>query len=376
MATFSNPFDGAVQGGIAEMQQQFLMFYYLPPANKVGSQTTLGPTYYTTWRANDGTNAVWGALNYTVMLGEPYAFKYKRAQNGYIFLGNTISGYGTNVIGFSADAYSLKENSLTLEGYTSWSIEDNVDNSYSGTTFQLKQLNTNLPTDAIFSGIWYTMESNGNVVIPPVFDQSLSKIGLTPFPNLETTTMTFKNQGLLQNPYVMFIPFTPNVSYWINGACTKGSYNSPMIMINDWIMTANNENFGTSYQSLYTQEQCFGYLGKNSKFCTYVGGDCNGGLGYAYCGDSNSCGKCYGACTGAAKGLNCIWDNASGISSSVFYCSHLAGSTSIDPDSTGGANEHKWVFVLVLVIIIFMTALLILFYLIEGGMIGGKKRKK
>lgn len=365
MTTFTNPFDGVVQGGIAELSQQFLMFYYLPTGGKIGNVTTTGPTYFTTWRSDDDISATWGVLNYTVKKGEPYALKYKKMPNGFSFVANTISGFGTSTVGFSPDAYTLEENDINLSGFTSWSFNANPTNSYTGTVFQLKQLNTNLPTDAIFSGVWYTMENNSNVVIPPVFDQSSTNIGNSPFPNLQTQTMTFTNKALLQNPYVMFIPFNTNVSYWINGACTKGSYNTPMLMVNDWILTKDNDINNSGYKPLFAQSQCFGHLGKNSQYCAYTGGTCNGGFGYQYCDEESSCGKCYGGCTGKKKGLNCIWDNQSGASSSVFYCSTLTGgSTSIDPNSTAGINTNKWALILIITIICMMLALLIIFYLV------------
>lgn len=376
-AQYPNPFPGEIKRAILPKVDQFLMFYYLPTGEQAGSATTTGPTYYTTWKSNDIVNvsAAWGALNYTTRTnGRPYALTYEAANNGFKFGGNTIINYALTNSTFSSDAYSLKEKTLDgAPGKTSWSIDSVTSQAdiFNGDTFQLKQVNTNVPENEIYAGVWYTMKNNGNEVVPPVFDLP-PNVGNDPFPN-NTSTVQAYSGGFLNDPWVMFIPYTTNMSYWVGGQCQVAGWNTGMLLVNDWILTHFNKNHSSTFKPSFPQTHCYGNLGIYSKYCAYMGTTCNGGLGFNYAGINGQCGKYFGKCMGDREGLNCTWDSAGG--SNTFYCSPAAGtgtnvdpSASSNPDVANGRNTtpetSNWVMTIIVIIFATLLLLFVIFYMV------------
>ena len=381
-----NPFVGQIQKAIPEKLGTFLMLYYLPTGQNAGSITTTGNTYYIAWATPSGDSATFGVLNYTSKTkGRPFGMYYEKVANGFQFQGNTIINYASATSSFSSDNYNLNEKALPhLDGSTSWTIAK-TDNPTAdkATTFQLSQVNTNLATDEIYAGVWYTMEANGNKVLPPVYDLP-PKVGSYPFPQQDQQTISLNNNSILSEPYVMFLPYTLLMSYWTGNTCQPAGYNTGMLMVNDWILTAhsklNNSKTNAAFQSSFTQKQCYGKLSHNSKYCAYMGTACNGGLGFNYCGLNQTCGKCFGVCSGKKKGLSCTWDSNKG-TSDTFYCTSQQGAgADRDPGAgtqTGKPNATKkaggWTMAIVISIVVGLILLLMSFYLIGHHMHHGAK---
>jgi len=340
--TPSNPFDGVVQRAIPANTTSFMMLYYLPKGESAGHVTTTDKTYYTSWKSEGGEVATLGVLNYSSRTqGRPMAYHYKTHQNGFSLSGNSILNYPTASATNGDDRFIMKEKALPSDsGHTSYEMVENADGE-DGVIFQLEQINTNIPEDEIYSGVWYRMAINHNRILPPVFDLP-GEVGDHPFPHNTVMEVTRKNESLLSasiSPWVLFIPYTTDLSYWSGGQCFGKSVgvdrNTAMLMYNDWILAEFAKRNNGEHTSMFEQKQCFGTLGKNSKFCAFIGKGCNGGLGYNYCKIGETCGKCFGGCKKGA----CVWDSSS-TTSTHFYCAAGDATTSSHTD-TGVTTKNK-----------------------------------
>jgi hypothetical protein len=363
-----NPFKGIVQRAIPETTTHFLMLYHLPAGGTAGHLTTTSKTYYLSWVSPLDQVATYGVLNYlSKRHGRPMVYTYTKHATGFSMFGNSVIGYPSSTSTISSDRYVLNENNGTsIPGSTSYNVEIGGDGI--GSIFQLEQINTNVPTDEIYSGVWYKMKINHNNVLPPVFDLP-NNIGDHPFPHQQQMNITNNNNSLILDPWVTFIPYTKNVSVWTGGSCRPAeSVNTSMLLYNDWILTQYSKGRNTVHESHFEQKHCYGTLGKNSKFCAYVGDSCNSGLGYNYCKVGKKCGECYGACDDGS----CVWD-ASNSTSSDFYCSHVSNTSHSNTDTgittvkngqpikKGGS---KFPIVLAVGLFIFMMFIVIVFYFV------------
>ena len=378
----SNPFSGQIQGALLPQNTTFLMLYYLPPGGTNASITSTGGTYYIAWREPETfvpvASGAFGVLNYLSSdKGRPYAFSYKQSGSGFNFGARTISNYATTGSSIDQVYFSMSQAAIpSISDSVSWTIDSVPDlaNIYDGSTFQLQQINTNVPSDQIYSGVWYYMMQNGEHVIPPAFDLPSPNLGSFPFPNNTSQTINYTSGSYLQTPWVMFLPYTQDLSYWVGGYCqNSASLNIGMSLVSDWIITKYSQDKNTSYTSLFSQKQCYANLGPHSSYCAYIGAGCNGSFGYNYCGINSSCGKCFGSCGGSKQGLNCTWDSNG--SSEAFYCSTAQSGTgtNVDPGaeanaSFGGANRSKqsshWSLALIIGILVVLLLVMVLFYMV------------
>lgn len=379
--TEPNPFKGVVQRSLTETQMPFLMMYYLPTGGTAGSQVSTGSTYYISWLGPDGNSAAFGVLNYVSRChGRPITYTYRRKANGYTLSGYSVVNYPTTASMFSSERYIVTEKTQpALAGYTSISTIQSDQGEPS--IFQLTQVNTNVPENEIYSGVWYRMSINNNAVAPPVFDLPQGGIGQYPFPQDQQKNVSVNHSSLLLTPWVSFIPYTQDMSYWSGGAChPAGGYNTAMLMYNDWIWAKFSDDKNTKCDSNFEQKHCFGKLGTNSRFCAYIGQGCNGGLGYTYCETGKKCGKCFGACD---KSGYCIWDSSKS-TSTTFYCSPVSKTANSNTD-TGvtttndlgqpiNPKSSKWMLAILVGIVVLFVSILLVYYVV--GHIGVPGRSK
>jgi hypothetical protein len=378
--TEPNPFKGVIQRALVETQMPFLMMYYLPTGGTAGSQISTGSTYYLSWLGPDGNSAAFGVLNYVSRChGRPLAYTYRRKANGYTLSGYSVVNYPTTTSMFTSERYIVTESELpSLAGYTSTKVTQSEQGAPS--IFQLTQVNTNVPENEIYSGVWYRMSINNNAVVPPVFNLPAGGIGSYPFPQDQQREVSVSNSSLLMTPWVTFIPFTQDMSYWSGGSCQPaGGYNTAMLMYNDWIWTKFGEDKNTDYESHYTQKHCYGKLGSNSRFCAYIGQGCNGGLGYTYCESGKKCGKCFGACNTGY----CIWDSSKS-TSTTFYCAPKITTANSNTD-TGVTTKNKqgqpanpktskWTLSFLVGIVVLFVCILLIYYTIGHVGVPGKSK--
>lgn len=367
----TKPFEGKIQRAIVPETMNFLMLYYLPTGSNAGGQTSTGKTYYIQWINQCQTNAVFGVLNFQANgLGQPLAYNYESVNGGFKFSGQPVFYYPSvnSQVTTVDNQYPFNFSEVqfaTQNKYTS--VVSTQDQSKPSSVFQLEQYNTNLPENEIYSGVFYKMKKDGKYVIPPVFDLP-SGVGSYPFPSTTSKEVVRTNNGYLIEPLVMFIPFTTYMSYFSGGTCQPAQINTGMLMVNDWILEDFGKIKNNDYESHFSQKQCYGNLGRRSKWCAYIGQSCNNGHGYQYCKKNEVCGKCYGSCP---NGMYCTVDSTKR-GGNNFYCStNNTGSTTNDPISgtikDGVAVTRKggyWALPTIIIMVVAMALLIVLFFVI------------
>lgn len=313
-----NPFNGTILGEIGA-NEYFMMLYYLPKGDTAGSQTSTASTYYTYWHSKNesevspNTARAYGLWAYkSENRGRPMAFTYDVASNGISFQAQEIYNYLNTNQSVEGDKYGLSEPSGVTHpsNYAPCMLVKDTKSQ----VYQLEQVNTNVPSDHLYSGVWYTMKSDGHQVIPLCYNLPTG-IGGSPFPNEADSTMMDSHNSFLEVPWVMFVPI--RISYYNKGTCTPPLTNSlSVLLISDWINTAAS----AGYVSQYKQLHCSTRYGSNSQWCANTGDNCNNNIGYTYCGVGKYCGNCFGKCNN--KGTNNICTLATKGKTFAFYCSN------------------------------------------------------
>lgn len=371
-----NPFKQQTYGKLEQLQDTFLMLFYLPGGSTAGSQTTINSTYYTIWKSTQCNEAMCsGMLNYkTKSKGKPVAFTYTKVSGGYQFTGHQVANYTNTNAAISGEAYYMRTSEINTTTATTDNVSFTVDTTPEVSTFQLEQVNTNLPKDELYTGCWYNLVSNGNNVLPPVYDLPTNiNNGLPLFPHTETGIMTCQNNAVLNRPWVLFIPYNNNMSNF-SSTCMPVGINTAMFMYNSWIINTLASDVNTDNNTLqYPSKHCYGNLGVYSKNCLYTGLNCNNNYGMMYANKNQGCGKFFGACDEG----NCV-KNEQSTSNKGFFCSTVPGGTSgIDPSGndrgnlgkTGGNNVIVW-------LVIGFISLLLLIMIISWTMDVGHSRKR
>lgn len=163
----------------------------------------------------------------------------------------------------------------------------------------------NITSQTIYSGIWYRVETTGSTEVSWNYFNSIGST--SGWAGNVDTSMVLTGQF-----DVTFIPYAIIGSERSTSCTMVISPTRFFELFDGWVRNS----------STYTQKNCDGSLGSSSLNCIFTGTGCNSNLGYKYCKIGDSCGDCFGACSGAVGGV-CIIDTT-GDSGKAWYCHNSA----------------------------------------------------